>query len=286
MNFSWFTKRLSFARTSVKEWFAKQKLNSQLKREEFIMDTIKFNKGNTQVVAHRGLSGLEPENTIAAFIAAGNRSYYGAECDVHVTTDGKIVVIHDSQTGRVAEKDINVDESTFEEVRTVKLDSISGLERKIVGADIHYCNRADLVIPEMHEYINICKRYGKKCVMELKARIETKYIQQIVDEIMELGYLDGVIFISFNLDNLIDLREILPRQRIQYLVADYNKDVLDILNKYNFDLDIQYNALTKNIIDEVHENGHVVNCWTVDNKGDAERLASWGVDQITTNILE
>ena len=45
----------------------------------FMMDTIKFNKANVKVVAHRGLSGLEPENTVAAFVAAGNRSYYGAD---------------------------------------------------------------------------------------------------------------------------------------------------------------------------------------------------------------
>lgn len=286
MRISWLTYRFRIAKSEVKTYFSKHKLKLKMKIGEFIMDTIKFNKGNSQVVAHRGLSGLEPENSIAAFIAAGNRSYYGVECDVHVTKDGKIVVIHDDQTGRVAEKNINVDESTFEEVRSIKLDNISGQERKVVGADVHYSNRADLVIPEMHEYINICKRYNKKCILELKSRIETKYIQQIVDEIMELGYLDGVIFISFNLDNLTDLRKILPRQRIQYLVGDYNNDVLDIMNKYDFDLDIYYNSLTKKIVDEVHANGHVVNCWTVDNKGDAERLASWGVDQITTNILE
>lgn len=250
------------------------------------MDTIKFNKGNAQVVAHRGLSGLEPENTVSAFIAAGNRTYFGAECDVHVTKDGKFVVIHDDNTGRVAEKNINIDESTFEEVRTVALDNICGLERKIVGADVHYSNRSDLVIPEMHEYINICKKYGKKCVLELKNRIEKKYIKQIVDEIKELDYLDGVIFISFNLDNLIDLRSILPEQKIQYLVREYNKVLLDTLNKYKFDLDVYYGSLTKNIVEEVHANGHIVNCWTVDNKGDGERLASWGVDQITTNILE
>ena len=131
-----------------------------------------------------------------------------------------------------------------------------------------------------------CKKYGKKCVLELKSRIETKYIKKIVDEIKELDYLDGVIFISFNLDNLIDLRSILPKQKIQYLVSEYSKAVLDNLNKYNLDLDIQYKTLSKKIIDEVHANGHIVNCWTVDGKEDGERLAHWGVDQITTNILE
>ena len=33
------------------------------------MDTIKINKGNAQIVAHRGLSGLERENTASAFVA-------------------------------------------------------------------------------------------------------------------------------------------------------------------------------------------------------------------------
>lgn len=54
------------------------------------MDTIKIDKNNVKLIAHRGVSGIERENTAAAFVAAGNRSYYGIETDVHVTKDGKI----------------------------------------------------------------------------------------------------------------------------------------------------------------------------------------------------
>ena len=88
-----------------------------------MMDTIKFNKANVKVVAHRGLSGLEPENTVAAFVAAGNRSYYGAECDVHVTKDGKFVVIHDETTDRISlgEYNINVEESDYKEIEKIVL---------------------------------------------------------------------------------------------------------------------------------------------------------------------
>ena len=53
------------------------------------MDTIKINKKNVLMIAHRGVSGLETENTKEAFIIAGNKSYYGIETDVHVTLDGK-----------------------------------------------------------------------------------------------------------------------------------------------------------------------------------------------------
>ena len=54
------------------------------------------------MIAHRGLSGLERENTYPAFIAAGNRSYFGIETDIHKTADGEFVVIHDETTERVS----------------------------------------------------------------------------------------------------------------------------------------------------------------------------------------
>ena len=66
------------------------------------MDTLKLDKGSIKMIAHRGLSGIERENTAAAFVAAGNHSYFGIETDVHRTADGKYIIIHDDVTGRVA----------------------------------------------------------------------------------------------------------------------------------------------------------------------------------------
>ena len=53
------------------------------------MQTVKIKKSKTKMIAHRGLSGIEPQNTSIAFAAAGNRSYFGIETDVHITKDGK-----------------------------------------------------------------------------------------------------------------------------------------------------------------------------------------------------
>ena len=126
------------------------------------MNTIKIKKDNVQMIAHRGVCGLEPENTVSSFIAAGSRSYYGVECDIHVTKDGKFVVIHDATTGRVAAKNIEIAKSKLKKIRKVKLDNITRLERDKLDPDYHFCDRSDLYIPEMHEYINICKKYEKK----------------------------------------------------------------------------------------------------------------------------
>ena len=52
------------------------------------------------------------------------------------------------------------------------------------------------------------------------------------------------------------------------------------------DRDIDYRLLTKEIVDAVHQAGAEVNCWTVNDPADGERLIEMGVDYITTNILE
>ena len=57
------------------------------------MNTIKINSGKTKIIAHRGLSGIEKENTCSSFVAAGNRSYFGIESDVHVSKDGEFIII-------------------------------------------------------------------------------------------------------------------------------------------------------------------------------------------------
>ena len=117
------------------------------------METIKINKQNTLMIAHRGLCGFERENTIPAFVAAGNHTYYGCECDIHRTTDGRYVVIHDSDTQRVAGTSLVVEEHTLEEIKQVELLGLfSGVKE------------TSLRIPTLEEYILCCKRYNKKCI--------------------------------------------------------------------------------------------------------------------------
>jgi len=250
------------------------------------MNTVKINKGNVLMIAHRGVSGLEPENSIPAFIAAGNRSYFGVETDVHATADGKFVVIHDSQTARVAGDDINIEQSSYRLVREIRLQNLGKLQKDagITADDVSY--RPDLIIPSLEEYITICKKYDKKCVLELKGAFAPEMIAKMVEEIRGLDYLDGVIFISFNFDNMVCLRNMLPNQEMELLISRYDSEVLGWLNQYNWDIDIRYSAITKEAVDEIHANGHKINCWTVDEKEFAEKLVEWGVDYITSNILE
>ena len=75
------------------------------------MNTILIDKKGCKMIAHRGVSGLEKENTCAAFVAAGVKSYYGIETDVHVTADGKYFIFHDDNMKNIAGVDIDIEKS-------------------------------------------------------------------------------------------------------------------------------------------------------------------------------
>ncbi len=240
------------------------------------MNTIKIDSKGVKMIAHRGLSGLEKENTCSAFVAACNReSYFGVETDVHRTADGRFVIFHDDNTARVGLDSMIIENTSYDTLRKLQLLDIDGKR-----------GRRDLIIPDLVDYIGICKKYGKTCVLELKNQFKASDVYKIIAEFEKADFLDHLIVISFQLKNLVYLRRRYPELRAMYLLDDWGKSSLDELTKYTLGLDIRYTSLTKEIVDAVHAAGLEVNCWTVNTKEDGEAMIALGVDYITTNILE
>jgi len=239
-------------------------------------NTIKFeNKGNVKMVAHRGVSGLELENTCPAFVAAGVKSYYGVETDVHVTADGKYIIAHDDDLRRIAGLNAVIRESLFDDLRSVRLTDTDGKTK-----------RADLFLPSLDEYLYICKKYDKICVLELKEEMRENDIVGIANAVSEAGMFEKTVFISFCGQNLIYLRKHFSAAVAQFLSSDISERTVSFILKNGFDADIYHRAVDKDFVDLMHKNGRVVNVWTVDKLEDAERLCDCGVDMITSNILE
>lgn len=170
--------------------------------------TIKIDSKQALMIAHRGLSDLERENTHLAFVAAGNRSYWGIESDVRKTADGSFVMIHDKDTERVAGVNYKVKETDFKTLREVRLLDVDGSE-----------GREDIRIPTLEEYIRICKAYGKIAVLEIKSLIPPEDVEAILETVRAEGYLEKTVFIAFSLQNLIVAREIAPDAKMQWLIG-------------------------------------------------------------------
>ncbi len=255
------------------------------------MDTIKINKRNVQMIAHAGLQGLESSNTAAGFVAAGNRSYWGVETDLSVTKDKKIVAHHDNSTKGTTGIDRLVSESTLEELQQLPVyDRPFFWNMEDYGYQPQEGKfRADLRIPSLSEYISICKKYGKIAVPELKHPMTPEDIAIVVEEIRQLEYLENTIFISFHWDNLVEVRKLVPQQTVHFLTGpdmEFTDEFLDKVAANRFDLDIHIFTTTKELVEKIHARGMKVNCWTVDWPDKAEAVAEWGVDYITSDILE
>ena len=122
------------------------------------MNTIKIDKKQVKLIAHRGLSGIEVENTNAAFVAAGNRSYYGVETDIHRTSDGKFVIGHDDNYTRLSGEEIFLGQNTLSELQEVVFFDKDGKK-----------DRVDLRPSCLENYLKIVKKYEKHAVVELKS---------------------------------------------------------------------------------------------------------------------
>ncbi|MCE5305412.1 glycerophosphodiester phosphodiesterase, partial [bacterium] len=78
-----------------------------------------FQENNFIVVAHRGASGLSPENTISACIEALKYDIKIIEVDVRLTKDNEIVVFHDELLARIANLDKSIEELTTDEIKNI-----------------------------------------------------------------------------------------------------------------------------------------------------------------------
>ncbi len=82
---------------------------------------------SVQIIAHRGESYSAPENTLAAVTLAWQRNADAVEVDVHLSKEGRLVVIHDDNTRRTAGVDRKVREQTLAELKA--LDAGAAAER-------------------------------------------------------------------------------------------------------------------------------------------------------------
>lgn len=240
------------------------------------MNTIPFSsKGKIKMIAHRGLSGIERENTCPAFVAAGVKSYYGIETDVHITKDGKFILCHDSNLKRVAGSDTVIEETDFDALRSIRFSD----------ADSDFI-RGDVFLPSLEEYMYICKKHQKEAVLEIKTEFEEKDTSRLIEAVKALGMLDRTTFISFFKSCCLDVKKLCPEAKIQFLSDAGAHEAVQFCIQNGFDADLYYKTVTKQIVDEVHRAGRSINVWTVNDINAAELMMECGVDYITTNILE
>ncbi|MCL5667705.1 MAG: glycerophosphodiester phosphodiesterase, partial [Candidatus Thermoplasmatota archaeon] len=84
---------------------------------------LRYNGRDIFIIAHRGGASLFPENTLTAFLGVQKIGVDAVECDVQLTRDGKLAVIHDADLRRLAGIDTQVREMDSKDIKKIRLKS-------------------------------------------------------------------------------------------------------------------------------------------------------------------
>lgn len=233
---------------------------------------------NTQEIhltAHRGLSGIHPENTAVSFEAGGKAGFYALECDTHCTTDGTWMVVHDAEISTLF--DGKGDVTTFSYDELIKKNMVKGANIQKYP-ETHMCT--------LQEYIDICKKYGCRPMIEIKdARLDKMHSLYKVLE--ENDILESCILISFHYDDLVTMYNINPNLTLWHLINNISNKKIENAKKYGFGLAFcaAYNADRPEMIQKIHNAGLTAACWTVDTKELLDKMMDAGVKYITSNTI-
>lgn len=230
-----------------------------------------------KVMAHRGFSGMYPENTMLAFRKAAEAGADGIELDVHTTADGVLVIHHDECIDRTTDGTGRICDMTLDQLRqynaAARWDGRYGFQP----------------IPTFEEYCQWAA--GEDLFTNIEIKTDNTYYpdieQQVWDMICHYGLQDRVMFSSFNHVTLLKLRRIAPQVDVGALIlpeggvrvrpGDFCRETgfqayhpsLEILNDEN--------------VANCKQAGIAINVWTVNDMAGLEQLGDWDCEGVITN---
>ncbi|WP_083243882.1 glycerophosphodiester phosphodiesterase [Formosa sp. Hel1_33_131] len=239
----------------------------------FVLSSMLTN-AQTKIIAHRGFSGIAPENTLIAFQKAIDCKADYFELDVHKTKNDSIVVIHNSSVDETSSNGFKgeIAELNYSDLRAVNV----GYSRKF--GDIYKNEK----IPTLREALALAKGKIKVCI-EIKVFGTEKEVLKIVND---LGVKEDVIIFSFKYPVLAKIRQLDTDISILWLINKADNMTLEYAKI------IESNAIgvgpettiTKESLNFAHENAIEVWKWTVNKEDEMQRLIDLGLDGIITDF--
>ncbi len=245
----------------------------------------------TLVIAHRGGGGQFPENTVYAFERSAALGVDILEMDVHETSDGALVVVHDSKVDRTTDGSGEVRKMTLDEVR--KLDA--GFRFTTDGGATFPMRGKGIRIPTLQEVFDALP--DKLFNIEMKPESETMPAA-LCSLVRERSLATHVIVASASRSNLERFRSACPEvatsgsftEVTKFLV--YEKSGLGASYSPDFSA-IQTPTRIRNIdfvtadyLAAAHKLNVEVHVWIINDPADMERLIGLGVDGIMTDYPE
>ncbi|WP_427173289.1 glycerophosphodiester phosphodiesterase [Arthrobacter sp. 92] len=270
------------------------------------------------VYAHRGASAAFAEHTRAAYLRAIADGADGVECDVHLTRDQHVVLLHDANLDRTSDGTGPVADRTLDELRLLDFSSWKGAR---IPSEYGAKSEQLLTLPEL---LDILRTAGRDIGLAIELKHPSPYLLQLEDRVLEVLAAEGwdprtstvdnirVSFMSFSPDSVRHLLKTVPAEFICQLVDDVKVDevreelglgpitggaVANVMKAAQLEgeriLDDGEVGLAGPGIDYVRQHALVVQrwlqsgrrfrVWTVDSETDVALCQRLGIQEITTN---
>jgi len=222
------------------------------------------------VIAHRGASAYEPENTLRAFDLAIRQGAQMIELDLHVTCDNHVVVIHDPTLNHTTNLTGRVDRLTLDEVRRAD----AGKGERVPTLD----ETLDLTLGKVQLYLEIKDPRAalpalriireRRCQSQVMlASFDIELMRGLGEEVRDTEL--GLILGNVTFHPMVRWREAFPWLALRRV----NHQVLCMR------VELCYGYLAS----RARANGKKLYVWTADSEKQFARMTSIGVDGIVTN---
>lgn len=218
------------------------------------------------IFAHRGASGVEPENTLRAIQAALDAEVDGIEVDIH-EVDNKLLVIHDRWLHRTTTGNGQIFHHKYEHLRSLD----AGLGE---------------TIPTLDEVLSLV---AGKCTinLEIKSVNNITLLFSYIDHAIKTTELaiGDILLSSFNHRLLNNIYQQRSEFAIGALTACYPLEYAKFaeqLNAYSVHLNVDF--ISKHFVEDAHRRGLKVFVYTVDEIEDINAIKTLGVDGIFSNF--
>ena len=218
-------------------------------------------------IGHRGAKGYEPENTLISFEKAIDFNVDGIELDVHLSLDGKLIVIHDETIDRTTNRKGFVNQLSLQELKSFRIE-----------------NKYE--IPTLTEVLDLV---NEQCFIniELKGIGTAKPVVDLITHYISKKNWDYTDFLvsSFDWKMLEEVELLNPKIRIGVLTEESIEEAFAFAKKIKaFSIHPEYSLLSKENVALVQEKGFEVYPWTVNSKEDIQKIKSFNVNGIISDF--
>jgi glycerophosphoryl diester phosphodiesterase len=213
------------------------------------------------VIAHRGDPTHGLENSLNAFRLALSVPVDMIEFDVRKGRDNTLYIMHDRDTGRTADRNINIEKAMPDEIARVRL-------------------KNGEPIPTLHDVLTEVAGAAA-----LNIEIKSKGAGALIAEHLKgTGYQGNFILSSFQEQEVIDAQKALPGVQVAGVFDTFIPSEISAYQRkgYRF-ISLNKKTVTRELVALLHDQGIKVYVWTVDDESEMKELIFWDADGIYSN---